>query len=310
MPRCGTIVLAGRPNAGKSTLLNALVGQPLAITSPKPQSTRLPVVGLRTEGDHQLIFVDPPGLLEPDYLLQKAMLEAATDVLRSADAVLYLHPATDEPAPPEDSPPHAALAGVTQPLLVVLTKTDLVAAGGRLGGRADGPQAITEDATSRPTAHRPTRVAVSAVTGQGIPELIEWCRAHIPERPFRYDVDDVSTQPVRFFAAEFVREAAFALLGEELPYAVAVEVDEFREHSDPQYIRATLYVERDSQKAMVIGRGGRTIKALGTRARHAIENLLGTGVFLDLRVKTLKKWRSNASALGRFGFTIPRTRRP
>ncbi|HWP37418.1 MAG TPA: GTPase Era [Gemmatimonadales bacterium] len=290
MPHCGTIVLAGRPNVGKSTLFNVLVGQPLAITSPKPQSTRSPVVGLRTEGDHQLIFVDPPGLLEPAYLLQEAMLEAATDVLHGADALLYLHPVTDEPWPQPDASAHPALAHAPAARLLVLTKADLL-----------------DRAPSFPST--PHRLLVSAVTGQGIPQLLEWCKAHVPEREFRYDPTDVSTQPIRFFAAEYVREAAFALLGDELPYAVAVEVDEFREASDPQYIRATIYVERDSQKAMVIGRGGRTIKALGTRARQAIEQLLGTRVFLDLRVKTLKHWRSNARALERFGFKIPATRR-
>jgi len=292
MPRCGTIVLSGRPNAGKSTLLNALVGQQLGITSPKPQSTRLPVVGLHTEGDCQLILVDPPGLLDPAYLLQEAMLQAAIDVLREADAMLYLHPITEEPWPTLDPLPHAALSEGPVARLIVLMKADLA---------LDRPR-------SPPIT--PDRIAVSAVTGEGIPELIAWCRRHVPERPFRYATDDVSTQPVRFFAAEFVREAAFALLGDELPYAVAVEIDEFREHSDPQYIRATIYVERDSQKAMVIGRGGRTVKGIGMRARQAIEHLVGAAVFLDLHVKTLKRWRSSASALQRFGFPIPATRRP
>jgi GTP-binding protein Era len=291
MSRCGTIVLAGRPNAGKSTLLNALVGQSLAITSPKPQSTRLPVIGLRTESDCQLILVDPPGLLEAGYLLQEAMLQAAADVLRAADALLYLHPITEEPWPEPNASAHPALAAAPARRLLVLTKADL-------DDRPRSPSIV------------PDRLCVSAQTGEGLPELLEWCRTHIPERPFRYPPDDVSTQPVRFFAAEFVREAAFALLGDELPYAVAVEVDEFREQSDPQYIRATIYVERDSQKAIVIGRSGRTIRALGTRARQAIEQLLGARVFLDLHVKTLTKWRSNASALERFGFTVPSPRRP
>ncbi|OGU05965.1 MAG: GTPase Era [Gemmatimonadetes bacterium RBG_16_66_8] len=293
MPRCGTIVLAGRPNAGKSTLLNALVGQQLAITSPKPQSTRQPVVGLRTEGDVQLVFIDPPGLLEPGYLLQEAMLAAATDVLRHADAVLYLHPYEEQPWPNAlDASTHPALAQAPKARLLLLTKAD------QARDRARSSLIGTD------------RLAVSGVTNEGIPELVSWCRDRAPERPFRYDPDDVSTQPVRFFAAEFVREAAFALLGDELPYAVAVEIDEFREDSNPQYIRATIYVERESQKGMVVGRGGRTIKALGTRARQAIEEMLGTRIFLDLHVKVLRKWRSNASALERFGFTIPAPRRP
>ncbi|HEX9581323.1 MAG TPA: GTPase Era, partial [Gemmatimonadales bacterium] len=278
---------------------------PLAITSPKPQSTRLPVIGLRTEGDVQFIFIDPPGLLEPGYLLQEAMLQAASDVLRQADAVLFLHSTTGrEPAP--GAPLHPALEGLAKPLLLVLTKADLTP------DRRSGTPGDEKDAAAAagPFAGPPSRLTVSAVSGQGIPALLGWCRAHVPHRAFRYPADDVSTQPVRFFAAEFVREAAFALLGDELPYAVAVEIDEFREHSDPQYIRATIYVERDSQKAMVIGRGGRTVKGIGMRARQAIEHLVGAAVFLDLHVKTLKRWRSSASALQRFGFPIPATRRP
>jgi GTP-binding protein Era len=297
MPRCGTFVLAGRPNAGKSTLLNALVGQPLAITSPKPQSTRLPVVGLRTEEDTQFIFIDPPGLLEPGYLLQEAMLDLASDRLQQSDAVLFLRPVTEAPPAPGE-PVHPALAGLDKPLLIVLTKADLAEGRPAPGGRDAAGSA----------AGSPPSVLISALTGRGLEPLLAWCRAHAPARPFRYPADDVSTQPVRFFAAEFVREAAFALLGEELPYSVAVEVDEFREHSDPLYIRATIYVERDSQKAMVIGRGGRMVKGIGTRARPAIEQLLGAPVFLDLHVRTLKRWRSSAGALRRFGFPIPVTR--
>ncbi|HET7039948.1 MAG TPA: GTPase Era [Gemmatimonadales bacterium] len=280
--RFATIALAGRPNVGKSSLLNALVGESLAIVSPKPQSSRLPVVGLRTVGDVQLALVDPPGLLDPAYLMQHAMLAAALDVLDRADAILHLHPAPEGEPPPLASllPPDRS---PRRPVLVVLTKCDLA---------------------SR-TAAGPGRLAVSAVTGAGLPELTAWCEARAVPGPFRYPADDLSTQPARFFVAEYVREAAFERLGDEVPYALAAEVDEFREGSTPLYIRVALYTERDSQKAIVVGKGGRAIRDIGARARRRIEAFLGTPVYLDLWVKTVPRWRSRAGVLRRLGFETP-----
>jgi GTP-binding protein Era len=283
--RFGTIALAGRPNAGKSSLLNALVGESLAIVSAKPQSTRLPVVGLRTVGDVQLAFVDPPGLLDPAYLMQQAMLDAAHLVLERADAILHLHPATDG-----DPPPLADLLPADRkprrPVLTVLTKADLRAA----------------------TPSGPDQLVVSAVTGQGLDALLAWCAAHAPPGRFRYPADDLSTQPVRFFVAEFVREAAFEYLGDEVPYALAALVDEFREGSTPVYIRVALYTERDSQKAIVVGKGGRMIREIGAHARRRIEAFLGEPVYLDLWVKTLPRWRSRAAILRQLGFEAVPTR--
>ncbi|HEX9727634.1 MAG TPA: GTPase Era [Gemmatimonadales bacterium] len=279
--RCGIVVLAGKPNAGKSTLVNRLVGETLAIISPKPQTTRQAVVGILSEDLVQLALVDPPGLLDPRYLMQESMVAEALAWLQRADAVLYLHPITDGPPAPLDSllPDGATLRA---PILNVLTKRDLA-----------GPQPMTAS----------DRVAISASTGEGIPALLDWCRSAVPAGPFRFPVDDVSTQPTRFFVAEFVRETAFHLLGDELPYVIATEVDEFREGSEPLYIRVTLYVERESQKGIVIGTRGRTIKALGERARASIERFIGAPVYLDLWVKTYPRWRHSAEALRRFGFS-------
>jgi GTPase len=282
--RSGTVVLAGRPNVGKSTLLNGLVGEHLAVVSPKPQSTRVPVVGLVTRGDTQYIFTDSPGLLDPEYALHYAMRASALRAIQNADVIAYLHPLAEYPAPDLvsvarlEKPPRA-------PILTVYTKADLVPTSPHL------PQ-------PPPTSV----VVVSALTGAGIDALLAALRDRLPESPFHYDPDEMATQPMRFFAAEFVREAAFELLHEELPYAVAVEIDEFREAQEPVYIRAVIYVERESQKGIVIGTGGRTIRALGEAARLKIEALLGRRVFLDLHVKLMPKWRRRPASVKRLGY--------
>jgi len=280
-------VLAGRPNVGKSSLLNALLGEHLAIVSPKPQSTRMPVIGLLTRDDTQYIFTDSPGLLEPEYQLHVVMRAAALRAIADAEVIAYLHPLAEYPAPPLaqvaklDRTPRA-------PIVTVYTKADLVSTSTNLHQPPQPP----------PTSS----VVVSAVTRAGLDTLLDELRAALPETPFHYDPEEMATQPTRFFAAEFIREAAFELLHEELPYSVAVEIDEFREGTEPLYIRAVVYVERASQKGIVIGDGGRTIKSLGQAARAKLETLLGTQVFLDLHVKVLPKWRRRDASLKRLGY--------
>lgn len=290
MTRCGFVALAGRPNAGKSTLLNALVGEPLAIVSPKPQTTREPVRGILSDADSQIIFVDPAGLLDPAYPLQSAMLRQAVQTIEDADLVLHVHPLNEAPAPKlERELPHTAR--VRAPVLTVYTKADLV---------PDAPARIKalhgDDA--RQILH------VSSVTGKGLPDLLAAVRARLPEGPFLYDAEDVGTQSLRFFAAEFIREAAYAALEQELPYSLAVVIDEFRESETPVYIRATLAVERDSQKPIVLGKGGRTIKAIGTAARQRLETMLGGKVRLELWVTVWKRWRKDPAALARLGLPL------
>lgn len=279
--RAGHVALAGAPNAGKSSLLNALVGSHLAIVSPKAQSTRLPVVGLVSTADTQYVFHDLPGLLDPKYPLHERMRASAREALARVNVVLHLHPAADAPAPPfwrlAGTPPIADL-----PVLTVYTKIDLLPAE-QVAQLRDG-------------------LPISAQTRSGLPELLSGVRQFLPESPFEFDAEDVGTQPLRFFATEFIREAAFDLLEDEVPYAIAAEVEEFREHTRPVYIRVTLLVERDSQKGIVIGRGGRTLKAIGQHARARLESLLGEQVFLECWVKVLPNWRRNAAALSRLGF--------
>jgi GTP-binding protein Era len=289
MTQAGHVALAGAPNVGKSSLLNTLVGTHLAIVSPKAQATRLPVVGLRTDGDVQYVFHDLPGLLEPAYLMQARMRALALDALERMDLVLHLHPAPDLPPPPLP-----ALAGLAKPLsapvIIVYTKADLVPAARRAELAELG-------------------VVVSAATGEGIETLLTRIRDHLPQRDFEFDPDDVGTQQLRFFVVEYLREAAFELLGDELPYSFTAEVEEFREDRQPVYIRVTLFVERESQKGIVIGRGGRTLAAIGAHARARLEELLGAPVYLDSWVKVLPNWRRNPAALTRLGFPEPRESR-
>jgi GTP-binding protein Era len=239
-------------------------------------------VGLLTAGDAQFIFHDLPGLLEPSYLMQARMRQLALDALGRVDVVLHLHPAPDAPAPPLERVARLE-APVPAPVLTVYTKGDLLTEARR--------RELARDA-----------LVVSSGSREGIDALLAQVRERLPERDFEFDPEDVGTQPVRFFVVEYLREAAFELLEDELPYGFTAEVEEFREAEQPVYIRVTLFVERESQKRIVIGAGGQTIKAIGALARRRIEALIGEPVYLDSWVKVLPHWRKSATALTRFGF--------
>ncbi|HMN10655.1 MAG TPA: GTPase Era [Gemmatimonadaceae bacterium] len=288
MTRAGIVTVVGRPNAGKSTLLNRLVGEKLAITSPKPQSTRKRIVGILTRDDAQLVVHDTPGLLHPRYALQKAMRSEALAALEDADVIAYLVDGSRGPVEPLqavarlEAPPRA-------PVVTVINKADLLA-----------PEARLQLAEANPSA-----LFVSATTGDGMPALVDRLVSLLPESPFLYDAEDVSTQHLRFFVEELVRETALEQLEDEVPYSIACEVEEFREDRDPVYIRVVLFVERESQKHIVIGREGERIRQIGMVARTKVENLLGQRVYLDLWVKVLDNWRRNERSLKRFGFVLP-----
>jgi GTP-binding protein Era len=288
MTRCGIVALVGPPNAGKSTLLNRLVGQRLAIVSPRPQSTRQRVVGLVVHRDAQLILTDTPGLLDPRYHLHRAMQHEAMQALGDADLVAFLVDAEDRGARGPEA--LVELAAPPRPTVILLNKIDRV------------------DAERRATllARYPGALPLSAKDGTGIDALLDYFAASVPEGPFLYDADDASTQSTRFFVTESIREAAFEQLAEELPYAVHCEIDEFREDRNPVYIRATIFVERDSQKRIIIGEGGERIREIGRATRQKVESLIGAPVYLDLWVKVLRNWRRNPAALSRFGFTLPK----
>jgi len=291
--RAGDIALVGRPNVGKSTLLNAFIGERLSIVTPRAQTTRERVLGIYTDERAQLIFVDTPGLLDPSYLLQRSMLAAALAAVRDADLVLLLLDATR----PEERPAAEALAQLAargDSLLVAVNKVD-----------AAGPEAVAALAGWARAALGREAWRLSAATGEGVEPLRAALVAALPESAFLYPADEIAAQPVRFFAAELVRETIFERYEEEIPYATVVRIEEFREASDPVYIRATIYVERDSQKGILLGRGGAALKALGAASREKIESFIGARVFLDLWVKVLPGWRRKKGSLEYLGYAVP-----
>ena len=287
MTRSGIVTVVGRPNAGKSTLLNRIVGQKLSITSAKPQTTRDRVVGIVSTESAQLVLFDTPGLLNPQYALQSAMRSAALAALRDADVVLYVADAAEGvPAPLVEA---AGLAHAPRaPVIVALNKADLLREAERETLRAACPDARF----------------ISALSGEGVDALLAEVTGRLPESPFLYAPDDVSTQSLRFFASELVRETALEQLSDEVPYSVACEIEEFREDRTPLYIRAVIYVERESQKRILIGAKGARIRELGRASRIKLEELVGAPVYLDLWVKVLPNWRRKPTIMQRFGYRI------
>ena len=291
--RAGIVTVVGKPNAGKSTLLNRLIGQKLSITSAKPQSTRDRIVGILTRDDIQMVVFDTPGLLTPKYELQSAMRGTALQALDDADVIVYLADATEGPPPPLTDVAELARAP-RAPILLALNKIDRLKRSERSALRAALPDSLL----------------LSSRTGDGVPELVAAIGAALPQSPFLYPEDEVSTQSMRFFVAEFVRETALEQLNEEVPYSVACEVEEYREGETPLYIRAVVFVERETQKRILIGEGGSRIRAIGRAARLKIEAFVGAPVYLDLWVKVLPNWRRTPRDLRRFGYQLPTTPEP
>lgn len=287
--RAGYVALVGRPNVGKSTLMNALVGEKLSIVTPRAQTTRERVTGILTTETAQIVFVDTPGLLEPTYLLQEWMLEQAMRALEDADVVLLLLDATH----PDELPPAGALDRLRgRAQLVGINKVD--------EGTTEAVERLEAWVSHALPGAESKRIA--AATGEGLDDLLGALIDRLPPSPFLFPADDIAIQPVRFFVAELIRETLFEVLRQEVPYSTAVQVEEFREAATPLYIRATIYVERESQKGIVVGTGGAGIRELGMAARRKIESFLDTTVYLDLWVKAKPGWRRKKSGLEQLGY--------
>jgi GTP-binding protein Era len=281
------VAIVGLPNAGKSTLLNRVLGEKVSITSRRPQTTRRRVAGIRPRGDAQAVLVDTPGLLEPAYALQRALAGEIERSLEGVDLILLVRDlrrgADAEPGLP---------ARLPAPALLVLSKADLVPPG---RAAATAGEARAEGRWS--DVH-----VVSAVTGEGVYRLTDAVLERLPAGAFLYDAEQLSDRPLRFLAAELVREALFHELGAEVPYACHVEVTAFEEHRPVPRVEAVIHVERESQKGIVIGRAGETLRRIGTAARAGIQELAGGQVFLQLRVKVRPNWRRRPADLRRFGY--------
>ncbi len=304
--RSGLACLVGRPNAGKSTLTNALIGTKVAITSKRPQTTRHVVRGILTRPDAQLVVLDTPGLHKPRTLLGERLNDLVREAWSSVDVAALCLPATEKVGPGDTyiaSELAKARRGGGRATFAIVTKTD-----------AATPAQITERLAE--AAALGTRaglewaeiVPVSAVTGDNVGLLADLLIAQLPEGPALYPDGEVTDEPEEVLVAELIREAALEGLADELPHSLAVVVDEMDLRDDrPEDrplldIHAIVYVERDSQKAIVIGKGGSRLKDVGTKARRGIEALLGTPVFLDLHVKVAKDWQRDPRQLRRLGF--------
>ena len=297
--RAGFACFVGRPNAGKSTLTNALVGTKIAITSSKPQTTRHTIRGIVHRDDHQLVLVDTPGLHRPRTLLGSRLNDLVADTLRSVDVIALCIPA-DEKIGPGDRYIAEQLADSrgSTPVVCIVTKADKV-------DRAGLVEALTAAGELMDFADI---VPVSAVDDFQVDTVDEMLAKHLPLSPPLYPDGDITDEPERVLIAEFVREAALEDIRDELPHSLAVQVEEIRPREDRPEDRplmevyVNMYVERQSQKAIIIGRGGSRLKEVGRKARKHIEGILGTPVYLDLHVKVAKDWQRDPRALGRLGF--------
>jgi GTP-binding protein Era len=289
--RCGTIGLVGRPNTGKSSLLNRLIGQKLSIVSPKPQTTRHLLNGILTLPGCQYVFVDSPGVpSEPKNVLHRALNRRATEAARDVDVAVFVVEATR--FTPED---RAALEGMpeAQTVVAAVNKIDLVRK------HADLIPFLDRLAKSHPFL---AVVPVSAKTGRNIPELLKVLREALPEGPPAYPEDQITDRDERFFAAELLREKIFEQLDQELPYRCEVVIDSFKEEGRLRRIEATILVERDSQKAIVLGAGGERLKRMASAARKDMEKLFGGKVYLGTWIKVRKSWTDDARVLKQLGY--------
>ncbi|MDG5767404.1 GTPase Era [Balneolales bacterium ANBcel1] len=288
--RSGFVGIIGRPNAGKSTLFNQLLGQKLSIITPKAQTTRHRIQGFYSDDDSQIVFLDTPGIIQPAYMLQERMMDQVLRLRTDADLLLHIVDGRDQPDPADVV--YETLGQLKLPVMLVVNKSDLVS-GERLAETtrawAQGYDYVDE-------------ITISALEGTDVQRLVERVKTRMPEGPPFYPKDEASDLPLRFFVSELIREQLFMLYQQEIPYSCAVNVIEYREEDRMNRIHAEIVVNRSSQKGIVIGRKAERLKELGIRSRKEIEAFTGRKVHLQLFVKVREKWRDNENFLSSYGY--------
>ena len=289
----GYICVVGRPNVGKSTLINLLLGQKIAAVSPRPQTTQRVQLGILSDEDSQMIFMDTPGIHKPLSKLGEAMNEAAIETISDADSVLWIVDISVKPNTEDEISAERIKAGGPQDkVIMVLNKCDLV-----------NPNQLSENENFyKKLLPEAKRMAVSCRSGQGIPELMAELKSRLPEGPAFYDPDQITDLYEREIASDLIRESLLKNLDDEIPHSIAVRIEEYKDRSETNsYINATLLLDRESHKGIVIGKGGEMIKKIGQDARREIEKLTGRKIFLELRVKVMKNWRNDENLLRQMG---------
>ena len=287
--KSGYVAIVGKPNVGKSTLMNAMLGQKLSIVTRKPQTTRHRIIGIHSSPEHQVIFLDTPGIIDPRYGLHEAMMGQVKGAIRDADLLLFLHEAT------QDEPDTESLQQIGDtPAFLVLTKMDLVP--------EDEALPLVDSYTDLRAFDEV--VPTSALTGRNVDTVLDLVVDELPDGPPFYPKDMVSEHPERFFVAEIIREKAFQQYHEELPYSIQVNIVTYEERPGPQkdYIDAEIVVMSESHKGIIIGEGGTAIKQVGTEAREDIEEFVRSPVYLNLHVKVQEDWRDREQLLRSYGY--------
>lgn len=299
--RSGFIAILGKPNAGKSTLMNAIVGEKVAITSDKPQTTRDRIAGIFTTTRFQMVFLDTPGVLVPEDRFNEALVHRAADALQGVDVIYHLIDAGDREPPNERITQILKRVPKSTLRFLVINKIDK-----KFPGKPDGKPYV-------PPGIDPSEYdqmfMISALKKHALDVLIESTYRQLKPGPLFYDAEQVSDKDMRFLVAEIVREKVFRRTGAEIPYSVYTETEEFAERPGKDFIRVMIYTERDSQKGILIGEGGRVLKDIGSDARRAIETLTGKPCFLELWVKVRKDWRKKEFDLNHFGFKLPKAKK-
>lgn len=287
--KAGFVSIIGKPNAGKSTLMNALVGEKMSIITPKAQTTRHRIMGIVNDADHQIVFSDTPGVIVPKYSLQESMMNFVQGSLVDADIILFV---TDINEKHDEADVIEKLLNTTAKVAVLINKID----------KSSEEEVFAKIEYWKEKLNPEAIFAISALLGYNVPPIMDYIKERLPEHPAYYEKDELTDKSMRFFVSEMIREKIFKLYAKEIPYSTEVIVTSYKEEANITRIAAEIIVERDSQKNILIGKAGAMIKKVGTYARQDIEEFIGGKVFLELFVKVIPDWRSKKNHLKRFGY--------